>query len=337
MPWVAAATAIGGFLSSEEGRRASKSERQRMQRLLDAMQDPNFDVSQIDFPDYQVLERYVPKVSDYVQEVDPKFIEMSAEAKEGRGAQLEALRRLQQAGSEEGDILSDTAINEANRKAAISNQGMQGQILENMRRRGVGGSGLELAAQLSAQQAAGERGALSSEAAGAEGYRNRLNALMQSGELGGRIKNEELDLEGKNTSILNAFNQRNATNRNAYNQYADELANKAQLYNVGEKQRVYEKNTGGDYDAKVANRNRLNELAQQKFQNDMSRVTGQQAQSAINQQANSNDTKDRNNAIQGVGNTASAYYQREDDNEQREKDRKAGMYTDNSRRQSDKY
>lgn len=334
--WAAAGVAIASWLSSEQGRRASEAERRRMQNLLNSIQDPNFDTSDIDFPTFQVLERYVPQVSNFVQEQDPRFIEMSAEAKEGRGAQLEALRRLQQAGSEEGDIAQDAAINQAARQAAIANQGMQGQIRESFKRRGMGGSGMELGAALVGQQGAAENAALASEAAAVDAYKNRLEALIQSGELGGRIKGEELSLAEKNASILNDFNQRSADNRNRYNRYADETANEAQRYNIGEGQRVYEKNRAGRYDADVRNQNNRNKYSQDRFDNDMAKITGQQRQSAMNQDAIRNNTRDRNEAIQGAGNAYSAYDEREYEREQRDKDRQSGLVTaSNNRRRSD--
>jgi len=350
--WIAAAAAIASWLSSEQGRKASAAERAKMQTMLNNIKDPNFDTKDIDFPTFQVLQRYVPQVSDYVQEVDPSFVELSAQAQEGRGAQQEALRRLMEAGSAEGDIRSNIAVNQANREAAISNQGMQGQILEGMRRRGTGGSGLELAAQLQAQQSAGDRGAVNAQNAASEGYKNRLNALMQSGELGGRLKNEELSQAEKNANIINSFNQRNAANRNDYNRYSDDASNTAQRFNIGEGQRVYEKNLGGRYDAAKYNQAAQNQTAQQVFQNQMSKITGQQAQSAMNQQGISQNTQDRQNQIQGAGNMGSAYQQNQQDErryqneqtqrtadrqfeaDQREKDRQAGL---NQQRSSDKW
>lgn len=327
MPWVAAAAAIGSWMSSEQGRRASKEEREKMQRMLNDLQDPNFDAENIDYPTFEVLQRYVPQVSEMVQEVAPKFVELSAEAKEGRGAQLEVLRKLKEVGSQEGDILQDTAINQANREAAISNRGMQESIMENMRRRGASGSGMEMAAQLSAQQGAAERGAMGSQNAATEGYRSRLAALMQSGDLGGKLKNEETSLAEKNVGILNAFNERNATNRNAFNRNRDAITNDAQRYNIGEGQRINEKNLGGRYDAARANQQNYNSLAQKKFDNDFSKVTGQQAQSAINQQAITNNTQDRNNAIAGAAGGYAKYQESEDEKEQRRLDREAGMRT----------
>jgi type II secretory pathway pseudopilin PulG len=301
MVGVAAAGAIAGWLNSRDAKKATEAERKRMEALLAKVQDPTFDASKISAPEYQILQKYTPQVSNWVQEAAPTQIKAdSQDAMAGRDAQRAALAKLRELGTGVNDIQSEAMINEAITKANIANRGNQDAIRESMARRGLGGSGLELMMSNDSSQAAASRAAENSQAAAVEAYKRKLQSLRDSASLGGQIRDQDVDLSARNAAIINAFNQRTSSAQNDYNQYRDRTYNDAQKYNVGEAQRISEKNKSAAYDNATAERAYINSLKQQGFNNQMSKVTGHQANTAMARDDIRSNSRDNANIISGL-------------------------------------
>lgn len=299
---VAIGGAVAGWLNSKDAAAASAAERARMQRLLDQIQEPNFDMSTIKAPEFKLLQKYTPQVSNYVAEANPTLVKGGSDAaKAGRESQMEALRRLREVAAAGGtDIVGKGMIQQAIDRANIANRGNQMAIRENMAARGLGGGGMELAMAAGAQQAAGNQAAMASQQAAMDAYRSKLQALRDSAALGGQIHESEVDLERGNAGIINDFNRRTAANQNTYNQYRDSSYNDAQRYNIGEGQRIHEKNVGGQYERDVNERAYGNDLKQRKFGNSMDKY---RAASGISQMARDDiraNAADKANAISGI-------------------------------------
>ncbi|HYC63240.1 MAG TPA: hypothetical protein VEC14_00800 [Reyranellaceae bacterium] len=305
MVGMAAAGAVAGWLNSQEARKASEKERKRMERLLAQLQSPNFDMSTIDAPTYQLLEKYTPQVSDLVREANPTLVKADSEgAKRGRSAQREALERLRQVASTGTDPIAQAEEQAAANRAAIAHQGNVGQIRDSMARRGLGGGGMELALQLDSAQDAAARQAEAGRQAQAEAYRRRLGAIRESAALGGQIRGEDVDLESRNAAIINDFNSRMANAANAWNARRDAAMNEASRYNIGAAQDIANRNVSEGYRHRVGERDTMNDLRQRQFQNDVTKVTGQQ--SAVNMARDDirANAKDNANAITGATDTA---------------------------------
>ncbi len=267
---------IGSAINQEITRREVKKERKKLDDLLNKIKLPDFDFSKIMPEDYKVLEKYEPEIADFVVEKNPQLILASKDADFGRDAQLEALgkyRNLSKTGEDaQSRLLTDSAL----RDASIQDQGQRASIQDDMARRGMSGSGLDLASQLMAQQGSSQRGTLAAQQAALSAYNTRLDALRNSADLGGQVRAEDLDLAAKNAAISNDYNQRYATNQNAYNQYASGTKNDAQLKNIAAAQAAADQNTGQRNDANKSYQDMVNSLKQQQFGNQMSK-TGLQA------------------------------------------------------------
>jgi hypothetical protein len=95
---------------------------------------------------------------------------------------------------------------------AQKERGAREAILQNANARGVGGSGLELAAQLQAQQSSADRNASESMQVNAMAQQRALQALMQGENMAGNLSREDLALQSQRAQAqdaINSFNTRN--------------------------------------------------------------------------------------------------------------------------------
>ncbi len=313
---IGAAVAIGGavsqYLSSEEGRRASAEERAKLEALLKKVSVPKPDASAITPEEYKIAARYVPDVAPYIAESNPTLVKAdSAGAKLGRSAQEQALRALMAKGNaagpdEESRLLTQQALSEAD----TANRGRLGAITEDFAHRGMGGGPMELAAQLSNAQAANSAASSGARASALEAIRGRLQALQSGAQLGGQIRQEDVELERGNNSILNDFSQRLAAQQNAYQQQVSAARNDAARFNTTNAQDIANRNTQGHNAAAVANRDRANQAGQTGFENEMQKVGVQGGVANMARADATNTARDRNAAISGAGEgamTALAY------------------------------
>lgn len=358
---------IAQYYQSEKARKASADKLDEIEEAFNAIKPPDYDLSVMDPPDYitksvpepafdfskftpqqlKVVGKFSPTAASYIAEKNPEVITKSAEGRKGRQAQMDALNKFRQLAETGQDPIMQQMQDQAGRSAQIQAQSRQQSILQDAARRGQMGSGAALAAQLQGSSDAMERAAMQSQQAASDAYRNKLEAMRQSAQLGGDIAQQDVAEQARNVDIINAFNQRTASGRQQYENALAEMANKGQLYNLGEAQRVSDANIGAANQAAMADRARqdallreqygmrtgeqarqnqiieaqqkwraserdvLNQMKGQQFQNKMQRQ-GQLANVGSQQIANiQGAAADRNKAIQGVtsaiGSGAMAY------------------------------
>jgi hypothetical protein len=296
---------VGGIMqanSADKGRKASAEEMAIARELLAKVKDPNFTIQDLSPVELKLIGQYEPQVSAYIAEQRPELLEANSEgAVAGRDAQMKALQRFQQLSERGVDEYSNILNQEALRAAQIQNQGQQQAILQGMARRGVGaGSGLEFAAQLGAQQQANQSANQSTMDAAKQAYLTRLNALSQGANLGGQIRQEDIQLEGRNKDVINAFNQRNTAAFRDYLANRDNVMNQAQLRNLQERQRVADSNALNRYNNDARNMEYRNQMEQQGFENRYRKAGGQAQGHQMQAQAYRQDALDKNNIISGI-------------------------------------
>lgn len=243
-----------------------KKERDKVDGIIGAIKDPNFDYNKLSPQDYQLLQKYQPQVAAFVAEKAPTLVKAdSAGALAGRAAQMQALEKYRQLGQTGEDSQSRIMRDQALQAAQSQNQGQQASIMDQFQRQGQGGSGNNLVAALLAQQGAGRNATMASQQAGTDAMQQRLQALKEGASLGGTVRGEDVNMEGQNANILNSYNQRFAANQNLFNQYAANTQNDAQRYNIGAAQQIANMNTGQQNQASNDYQNRYNALQQQQF------------------------------------------------------------------------
>lgn len=136
------------------------------------------------------------------------------------------------------------AFDLATRASAGQAKAQQGAIMQNMQARGVGGSGMELASRLSAQQSEADRLQQAHLAEAAKKNELRLQALQAStgalSNLRGQDYQQALNLANANDarSLWNTQNAQNVSNQNVGNM------NEAQKFNLANSQRIMDNNVG---------------------------------------------------------------------------------------------
>lgn len=199
--------------------------------------------------------------------VDPRF-------KENQMASLGALDEIIAGG---GFNATDRAnLTRAQNEAAQGDRGRRDAIMQNMQMRGVGGSGMELLAQLQSSQAATDRSAQAGLDTNALAQQRALDAIMQSGQMSGQMRGQEFGEKSSVAQARDAIAKFNAANRldvnrsnrdygTDINKYNTDMANRAMDRNVDTRQNIANQNVSTQNQAQQVNR----DIAQNKFDNDM--------------------------------------------------------------------
>ncbi len=185
-------------------------------------------------------------------------------------AQMAALGQLSEMG-ETGLLPGEqAALRGARRESAGMAEAKNQQIIDDMARRGMGGSGAELAARLQNSQSGADRASQESDRLVQMAQERALNAVGQSAGLAGNIRQqdfgEQADIARAKDSI-NAFNVQNSQATQARNVAS---SNQAAARNLSEQQRISEGKANTQNQQQQHNKG----LYQQQFNNQMSRAGG---------------------------------------------------------------
>lgn len=318
-----AASAIGQYLSSESARGAAAEETAKLKRLLSKMSMPDFDFSEIEPEEYRVVKQYVPETAALIEERNPTLIQETGAMREGRDAQMAALRRMAGIASQSNDPALMATVNQYAQKSQMEAQSRQASAVQDAQRRGVFGSTMS---QVMGDQAAAQamnQGAMLSQNAAAEAYKNRLNAMMQGAELGGNIRNQDINLQSRNADIINAFNARARNAAQDWMNQGVDIRNQANRFNTGMENEVYNKNVAARNQSAIRNQDNFNDLTARQYEAELGKL-GKQfqfGQSGIDRIYQ--DAADRNQLINTAGNIGVMYAQSSADEETARKNREA--------------
>lgn len=266
-----AGAGIFNYAESQRAQAAKEAETARLQRILDAIQDPQFDPSTITPEDYKIVEKYQPQAAAFIAEQNPQLIQETADMSAGRDTQMAAMRRLMEA-SKGNDPEYLAKMNQSARRAQQEAQSRQASILQDAQRRGALNSGMAMASQMQAGAGSMDALAMQQQGQASDSYRNQLEALRGGAALGGDIRSSDMQMQGRNTDILNSFNQRNTANRQAFENQRADVANQGQRYNVGVAQDLANRNVGQRNEAAYGERDYRNKMQQGNYDNQMDRL-----------------------------------------------------------------
>lgn len=361
---VAALTAAAQLYQSEKARGANQERLDQIKADFDKVKPPNLDISVSAPPDYiktqvqqanfnptsltpeqfKVVGQYTPELVPQVLEKQPELLKETAATTMGKNAQQSALQKMIQVGKGGFDPEFQANVGNAARAADSQAQSRTQSILQDSERRGTLNSGASLAAQLQGSSDASQRAASTGQDAAVQSYRNQLQAVKDSASLGNQISQNDLNQQGTNASIINAFNQRQAAGQRDYLTNRANTMNSAQQINLGNAQNVADKNTTTNNQFALDQQSRSDSiqkyLAQirQQEQDRQNDIIGKQAAFTQAEKARSNgaqqtmfgdqmgvaqakegvgvqqmgmntqNAQDTNSAIQGVGNAATSIY-----------------------------
>lgn len=184
--------------------------------------------------------------------------------------QMDALSSLQEIGKGGMTNMDRAQLAQIQSQEDTASKGARDAIVANSQRRGVGGSGVDLAAQLENQQGhASDQSARDTEVAG-QAQARALAALQGAGQLGGQIQQQQFSQGMAKANANDAINQFNTNNMNNNSLYNTTAANNAQAQNLAEKQRVADANTQTSNTQQQYNK----QLAQQDFENKYKKAGG---------------------------------------------------------------
>jgi len=214
-----------------------------------------------------------------------------------REAQMNALKSLQEVGKA-GLTAEDRAqVNQLRREVAREEQAKQAQILQSMAQRGAAGSGMELAARLSSAQASADRAAQESDRLAASALQRQLQAVAQSGQLGGGIRGQDFGEQAQKASAIDAINMFNTQTQQGVQTRNIGSKNEAQLRNLQEKQRIADTNVGLRNQQEQHNK----ALYQQRFQNEIAKAGGMSGSLQAQSQAFANRAQGTADFYSGIG------------------------------------
>ena len=210
-----------------------------------------------------------------------------------KDAQMSALNSLQDIGKSGLTDIDRAALSRIQNTTDSAARGKRDAILQNAQARGLGGSGLELMAQLQNQQDAVSNQSQRDMDVAAQARQRSLDALIQGGSLAGNIQNQSFNqqaqIAGANDAIskFNAANKQNQINTNV------SANNAAQMANLANKQDIANQNVGLKNTQQQYNKS----LAQQAYENELKKRAGQAGIAGQNAQAQGQNSQNQANAF----------------------------------------
>lgn len=187
-------------------------------------------------------------------------------------AEMSALSKMQDIADAGGlDDQAKAALAEAKNQSQITTQGQRGSIIDQMAARGIPTSLMSEAMQAAAAGQDAQTESLVGAKAAGDAEQRALQALSESGTLGGQIHGQQYNEAANKAAAANAIQQWNAgtqTNTNVSNAANKQAAN---AYNAGTAQDVANKNTTTSNERTAYNTN----VPQQVFNNAITKATGQ--------------------------------------------------------------
>jgi len=285
-----------------------------------------FDMRELPPEVYEAVGEYKPEALQFFPGI-PNVPYITPQAGEtGKEAQLSALREMQRIASGE---TPDYALREQLVKSRVAadqaGQQRQESILQDFARRGQLGAGSQQLAQLQAAGDVTNRQAMADVNAAAESYRNRLNMLSQSANLGGTVKEQERAFAARNADLINDFNRRMSEGYQDYLYRQNALSNQAQLMNLSAAQDLANRNVAAKSQAARYNQQYLNSLRnmqrgqeiderqrflgnrQQDYTNQFNKLAAQKGLTGMGMEMDMGLGAQRAGMYQGLGDAATKY------------------------------
>lgn len=311
MPWgivTGAVTGMANFFANQ-----SANERAMM------IQQKNFqDWMNLNIPDPAeqkvALQRFVsqgeltPVMQQAIAQAPSEFKNIVTSS-QNKAAQNKALSQLSQIGEQGGLRLQDkAALADARMDAITREKSGRAGIADEMARRGLSGSGYDVAARLSGQQGVADRESNAGLKVASDAQDRALQAIMSSGKMATDYRNQDFGEQAQKASAadrINAFNTANLRDVNAANVGAENATN---AFNLQNKQRISDQNTSLSNAEQQYNKG----LIQQNYENQMKRLEGATGQVKGMAESERKGGENLGNTISNIGGGVANYAAMED-------------------------
>lgn len=256
---------IGGIavLAGAGGKGGDKYYKRAL-KVIEALQTPDFDMSQITPADLKLVGEYFPEVYEAIVPERPELLAESPV----RANQLTALSGLEQIGQEGLPEVDRLAADEAQQGILGAFGANREATLESLAHRGIVGGGVMGAAMGGADQNIMDlaRG-LSSDLTRQSGDR-RLQALAQVGSLAGQVRGQDIERGRANQDAVSRFNEWVSNLKNQAAQFSATARGDARNRTTSERQRIADTSVLNRQDVLTGNLERKNRLLELGFQNE---------------------------------------------------------------------
>lgn len=196
---------------------------------------------------------------------DPSAMEGISTDPRLQEAQMNALTQLSEMG-ETGLLAGEqAALRQARRSAAGEAQAKSAQLMDEYTRRGMGGSGAELANRLQAAQSGADRAGQETDRLMQMAQERALSAIGQGANLAGSVRGQQFGEQSDIAKAKDSINQFNTQNQLSVAARNAAAVNQANMRNTSEQQRISE----GQANTKNQQQMHNKELLQTKFKNQM--------------------------------------------------------------------
>lgn len=231
-----------------------------VKRIQDEWQLPPAQRTPITFQEFKVIGKYAPDIARQIVEQSPQLIQESGSQQE-IALQKQALNQYAQLSKAGFDPIQAAQQEKAMGEADFQDRAARNRVLQQYTDAGLGSSGQGFLATMAAgdQASQARREAALQSVAGAE--QRRQAALSNMAGLAGNLRQTNLGVEQINTNLINSFNQRNAMNKQAFEQQRANTMNQAQQFNLQNAQDVANRNTLGINQTNQFNTQQQNQAA----------------------------------------------------------------------------
>jgi hypothetical protein len=202
---------------------------------------------------------------------DPSSFQQIITSSTDKAAQNKALQSLQDIGNSGGLQLQDkAALQDSMLQQQTSDRSNRLAINDEMSKRGLGGSGFDVAAQLQGQQGTSDQAAKNSLSVAAQAQARALDAIQKSGQLATQYRDQDFSQDSAKAQAQDAINKFNTQNMQDVQQRNVGSANYAAQQNLAEKQKIADQNTSTSNYQQEYN----NKLIQQQLDNQFRQTQG---------------------------------------------------------------
>ncbi len=287
--------AMGQQTAQEQLNSANAARQQGLQQWT-GISAPTVADQQLQLQQYQNAGNLTPEMEQALQQgpnalagiqTDPRLVQ----------AQMAALGQLSTTGQMGMTPAEAAALTQAQQSAASQAQAKNAQIMDQFARTGMGGSGAQLAAQLSNSQGQAQALANNSNQVAQNAQQNALQAISQAGQLGGQMQGQQFGQKAQIAQAQNYINQFNTQNSQQVQNANVQNANAAQLRNLQNQQQLMGQNTQLSNQQQQYNK----QLLQQQFNNQAALAAGRSGQYSGIAQAQQQQAGNTANMYAGVG------------------------------------
>jgi hypothetical protein len=315
MPWIAAAAVaapivgglVGNVMAQGDRRKAQQAMKQAMAELEKVGVPPDLS-AQIILKEFQQVGVLTPELEEDIGLAQSEYNNIK-EDESLRSTQLEALSKFKQ--QAQGGLAGDerAAMNEILQKQRQEQQAAQQNILNDQARRGMGGSGAGLVAQLQAtQSAAGNASNQGMDLMSLLAQRVRQGS-QDMASTAQNIRGQDYNVASDRASALDARNQYLHQNSQARQSRNVDSLNRAQAANLATAQEVNNANVQQANAEKLRQRNEEGSYWDRKLGYGQAKANAQVGQ-AGNYNAQAQNTANMYSGIgSGIGQGAAAYGQ----------------------------